>query len=73
MVLKTMVLAKIGTSEIRVFTCSTCVTVHSLHGLSFVFVSWILMHALSKNLPKFSNTILRFYYSCRISCVYLIT
>lgn len=50
MVLKTMVLAKTGTSEIRVFTCSTWVTVQSLHGLSFVFVSWILVHALSKNL-----------------------
>lgn len=51
MVLKTMVQAKIGITDSSIFTCWTCATVHSLHGLSFtLFPSWILMQALSKNL-----------------------
>ena len=51
MVLKTMVQAKMGSTERIVFTCSTWGTVHTLHGLSLVLdSSWDLMHALSKNL-----------------------
>lgn len=51
MVLKTMVEANIGITEISIFTCSTWATLHNLHGLSLVLLpSSTLMHALSKNL-----------------------
>lgn len=51
MVLKMIVEANIGAMDIRVFTCSTCFVVHSVHVVSFVVVwSWLLMHALSRNL-----------------------
>lgn len=51
MVLKIMVQANIGTTDMMIFTCSTCVTVHSFHGLSSV-PSWTFMQALSRNLQK---------------------
>ena len=64
MVLKMIVQAKIGTTEIRVFTCSTWVTVQRLQGLSFVVVapSWTSMQALSRNLKLDSMPFLGFMY-----------
>lgn len=38
MVLNTIVHANIGSTEIRIFTCSTCVTLHSLHAPSGLVV-----------------------------------
>lgn len=46
--LKIIVHPNIGSTDIRIFTCSTCVTVHSLHAPSPPPVDF--MHALSKNL-----------------------
>ena len=53
MVLKIMVHANMGITERIIFTCSTCVTVQSFHGLSSLvpaLVSSLFMQALSRNL-----------------------
>jgi hypothetical protein len=49
-----IVLATIGNILVRIFTSSTCVTVHTFHGCGFMF-SWRIA-ALSKNLIQQSIT-----------------
>lgn len=54
MVLKIIVQANMGITESIIFTCSTCFTVQSFHGLSSLIdpnlSSSLLMQALSRNL-----------------------
>ncbi|KAG2384125.1 uncharacterized protein HKW66_Vig0151120 [Vigna angularis] len=63
-VLKTMVHEKMGITDINIFTCSTCPTLHNLHVLSLVYVpSWTLIQALSKNLIKHKSATYEAYES----------
>jgi len=52
-VLVTTVHATMGSTARRVLVCCTSAAVHSRHSLSGTVSAASLMHALSKNLPKF--------------------